>query len=77
LQELIVYQGPFVRGLDSLAFALVRATTYVHHRSHDEQEFVNSERIRHRLVLKSYITVRTPLVAKAKIYLVACLPAFH
>ena len=55
LQELIVYQGPSVRGLDSLAFALVRATTDGHHQSRDEQEVVNIDHIRLRLVLTFYI----------------------
>jgi hypothetical protein len=49
-----------VRGLDSLAFALVRATTYGHHQSRDVQEVVNIDRIRPRLVLTSYIAIRIP-----------------
>jgi len=66
LLELIVYQGPSVRGLDSLAFALVRATTYGHYQSRDEQEVVNIDRIRPRLVLTSYIAIRIPQVAKVR-----------
>ena len=50
-----------MRGLDSLAFALVRATTYGHHQSRDEQEVVNIDHIRLRLVLTFYIAVRRPL----------------
>jgi hypothetical protein len=49
-----------VRGLGSLAFALLRATTYGRHQSRDEQEVVNIDRIRLRLVLTSYIAVRIP-----------------
>lgn len=51
MQESRGYQGPFVRGLDSLAFALVRATTYGRRQSRDEQEAVNIDHIRHRLAL--------------------------
>jgi hypothetical protein len=58
LQELIVYQGPSVRGLDSLSFALVRATTYGRHQSHNEPEVVNIDRIRLRLGLTFYIDIR-------------------
>jgi hypothetical protein len=47
-----------VRGLDSLASALVRASTYGRHQSHDEQEVVNIDRTRLRLVLTSYIAIR-------------------
>ena len=60
LQELIVYQGPSVRGLDSLSFALVRATTYRHHQSRNEQEVVNIDHIHLHLVLTSYIAIRIP-----------------
>jgi hypothetical protein len=34
-----------VRGLDSLAFALVRATTYRYHQSHNKQEVININHI--------------------------------
>jgi hypothetical protein len=51
LQELRIYQEPFLKGLDSLAVALVRATTYAHRKSHDEEVFVYIERFRLRLVL--------------------------
>jgi hypothetical protein len=47
-----------VRGLDSLSFALVRATTYGRYQSHDEPEVVNIDRIRLRLGLTFYIDIR-------------------
>jgi hypothetical protein len=51
LQELRVYQEPFLKGLDSLVVAPVRATMYAYRQSHDEEVFVYIERIRLRLVL--------------------------
>jgi hypothetical protein len=38
-----------VRGLDSLSFAMIRATTYGRRQSHDGQEVVNIDHIRYRL----------------------------
>ena len=58
-----VYQEPFVRGLDSLSFALVRATTYEHHQSRDEHEVAGIANIHLRLVLTFYITIRILYVA--------------
>ena len=51
LQELRVYQEPFLKGLYSLVVALVRATTYAHRQNHDGEVYVYIERIRLRLVL--------------------------
>jgi hypothetical protein len=60
LQEWRVYQEPSVRGLDSHAVALARATIYEHHQSHDKPEVVNIDRIRLHSVWTFYLTVRTP-----------------
>ena len=52
-----------MRGLDSLSFALVRATTYEHHQSRDEHEVAGIANIHLRLVLTFYITIRILYVA--------------
>ena len=44
-----------MRDLDSLAFALVGATTNGHHQSHDEQEVIDIDHIYLHLVLTFYI----------------------
>ena len=60
LQEWRGYQEPSVRGLDSHAVALARATIYEHHQSHGEPEVANIDHIRLYWVWTFYPTVRTP-----------------